>query len=74
VLPAAGIPAAVLALVCLVPRLVTYGFMGRAPQDALIEWCDPAMAAFVLAFVAGRLFTGPAREKAREEEEGGDIP
>jgi len=70
VLPAAGIPAAVLALLCFMPRLVTYGFLGyTAPQDALIEWCDPAMAAFVLVFIAGRLFTGPPREKARETED-----
>ena len=69
VLPAAGIPAAVLALLCFVPRLVAYGFLGyTAPQDALIEWCDPAMAALVLVFVAGRLFTGPPREKAQEDE------
>ena len=72
VLPAAGIPAAVLALLCFVPRAAVYGLLGNAgpiaPQDALIELCDPAMAAFVLVFVAGRLFTGPPREKAREDE------
>jgi len=73
VLAAAGIPAAVLALLCFVPRAAAYGLMGNAgsaaPQDALIEWCDPAMAAFILAFVAGRLFTGPPRERQEEEDE-----
>jgi len=70
VLAAAGIPAAVLALLCFVPRLVTYSILGHtAPQDALIEWCDPAMAAFMLAFIAGRLFTGPPREMLQEEQE-----
>ncbi|MDR2687812.1 MAG: hypothetical protein LBB75_08660 [Oscillospiraceae bacterium] len=56
----AGVPAAVLALVCFVPRAAAYGLLGNmggaAPADALIEWCDPAMAAFALAFIAGRLF------------------
>jgi len=66
---AAGIPAAVLALLCFVPRLAAYGFMGlNAPQDALIEWYDPAMAVFALVFMAGRLFTGAPVEKARGEE------
>ena len=70
VLAAAGIPAAVLGLLCFVPRLVVYGILGQeAPPDALIEWCDPAMALFILAFVAGRLFTGPVREKTEEPEE-----
>ncbi|MCL2495256.1 MAG: hypothetical protein FWE98_06325 [Oscillospiraceae bacterium] len=60
---AAGIPAAVLALLCFVPRVVAYGLFGSMssstiPQDALIEWCDPAMAAFVLAFVGGRVKNG----------------
>ena len=72
VLPAAGIPAAVLALLCFVPRVAAYGLFGNAgdaiPQDALIEWCDPAMAAFILAFVAGRLFTGPPKVKDQADE------
>jgi len=60
---AAGIPAAVLALLCFVPRVIAYGLpggmsSGTIPQDALIEWCDPAMAAFVLAFVGGRVKAG----------------
>ena len=56
VLFAAGIPAAVLALLCFVPRIVAYGLGNpAAPQDALIEWCDPAAALFIAAFLAGRL-------------------
>jgi len=56
VLFAAGLPAAVLALLCFVPRFVVYTVQGfAAPQDAAIEWCDPALALFILAFVAGRL-------------------
>jgi len=53
---AVGIPAAVLALLCFVPRLAAYGLLGfAAPQDAVIEWCDPAAALFILAFIAGRV-------------------
>ena len=56
VLFAAGIPAAVLALVCFLPRFVVYTVQGfDAPQDARVEWCDPALALFILAFVAGRV-------------------
>jgi len=67
---AAGIPAAVLALLCFVPRLVTYGIMGLTPpQDALIEWCDPAIAMFALMFMAGRLFAGAPGTQGREDEE-----
>ena len=60
---AAGACAAVLALVCFVPRLVTYGFLGfAAPQDAVIEWCDPAVALFILAFLGGRIYTKNRKE------------
>ena len=56
VLFAAGLPAAVLALLCFVPRFVVYTVQGfAAPQDATVEWCDPALALFILAFVAGRV-------------------
>ena len=56
VLFAAGLPAAVLALVCFIPRFVVYTVQGfAAPQDAPVEWCDPAFALFILAFVAGRV-------------------
>jgi len=54
---AAGIPAAVLAVLCFVPRFVAYGFMGYAPpQDAMVEWCDSALAVFILALVIGRAY------------------
>ena len=56
VLFAAGIPAAALALICFIPRFVVYTVQGfAAPQDAPVEWCDPALALFILAFVAGRV-------------------
>jgi len=57
VLFAAGIPAAVLALVSFIPRFVVYTVQGfDAPQDAPVEWCDPAFALFILVFVAGRVY------------------
>ena len=69
-LAAAGIPAAVLALLCFVPRFVSYNILGaEAPQDALTEWCDPTMALFILTYIGGRLFTGAPMEKIQLEEE-----
>jgi hypothetical protein len=71
VLFAAGIPAAVLALVCFAPRFVVYGIQGfAAPQDAPVEWCDPALALFALVFIAGRgyLSSKGAGEDAPTEE------
>ena len=64
----AGIPAAVLALLCFVPRFVAYSLRGiTAPPDAAVEWCDPAMALFILAFCAGRLSLGAAPVKKKAE-------
>ncbi|MCL1951577.1 MAG: hypothetical protein FWF60_07930 [Oscillospiraceae bacterium] len=70
VLFAAGIPAAVLALVCFVPRFVVYKVQGfAAPQDAPVEWCDPALALFVLVFIAGRGYVKGKGAPAEEAEE-----
>lgn len=67
---AAGIPAAVLSLVCFVPRFITYTIMGYgAPEDALVEWCDLALGVFILVFLAGRIFQVPLRPKRRPEDD-----
>ncbi len=59
-----GIPAAVLGLICFVPRVVAYIFNNaEPPQDALIEWCDLAMSMFLFVFIAGRVFEVPPRPK-----------
>jgi len=81
VLFAAGIPAAVLALACFVPRFVVYTVQGfDAPQDAPVEWCDPALALFVLVFVAGRVHfarkaikSGPPTEEEAEPDDAQEL-
>ncbi|MCL2299011.1 MAG: hypothetical protein FWC27_02545, partial [Firmicutes bacterium] len=67
---AAGIPAAVLGLVCFVPRFVVYTVQGfDAPQDAPTEWCDPAMALFIMVFCAGRAWVKGKDAAVKQEEE-----
>ncbi|MDR1465352.1 MAG: hypothetical protein LBJ11_08660 [Oscillospiraceae bacterium] len=60
----AGIPAAVLALVCFVPRfvLLLIGKGGALSQDAPVEPCDLAAALFILTFLYGRLRFAVATE------------
>jgi hypothetical protein len=53
----AGLPAAILALLCFVPRVaLRLSGVSPLPQDARVEWCDPALALFIAAFLGGRLF------------------
>ncbi|MDR1927202.1 MAG: hypothetical protein LBQ33_01015 [Oscillospiraceae bacterium] len=63
---AAGIPAAVLGLVCFVPRLVMR-LLGRGAelsQDAPADWCLAALPLFILVFLGGRLLFGKTAAKA----------
>ena len=71
VLAAAGIPAFALLLLCFVPRVVAYRLVGGAEpsQDAAMELCDAAVAAFICVFLAGRLLR---QESGGEEEQ--DLP
>ncbi len=75
-LPAAGIPAAVLCLCCFIPRVALYFKTGGSlPQDALIEWCDPAVALFIACCLGSRFLVcartpavaAPQKSTAAEE-------
>ncbi|MDR0531006.1 MAG: hypothetical protein LBG83_02950 [Oscillospiraceae bacterium] len=76
-LGAAGAAAAALQLLCFLPRAVAWAANIPLSQDALVEACDPVVAAFILIFLAGRLLVSdssvasiaaPAQESAPEAE------
>jgi len=72
VLAAGGIPAAALLLLAFVPRLIVYKFIGgpEPSQDAVLEWCDPVFAVFILVFLGARLLRREGDSvKALPEEE-----
>ncbi|MCL2107359.1 MAG: hypothetical protein FWH26_09945 [Oscillospiraceae bacterium] len=64
---AAGIPVFALSFLCFVPRFLLL-VMGRPlSQDALVEWCDPALALFILVFLGGRLLIRKKGESDPEQ-------
>ncbi|MDR3313874.1 MAG: hypothetical protein LBS96_05385 [Oscillospiraceae bacterium] len=67
----AGIPAAVLGLLCFVPRIVLRLRSGAdpLPQDSLIEWCDPALTVFITIFLAGRFLSAAPQSPEPSAEE-----
>jgi len=71
-LAAAGIPAAVLLVLCYLPRLIAYVFMNGVPsRDAVMELADPAIALFICVFLYGRLLYGTKQAAVAVEPAGG---
>lgn len=73
----AGMPAAILALLCFVPRAalrLRNEPPGVFPEDALIEWCDLAIALFLAIFLGGRLFVAKPEAGAGASLEAVDAP
>ncbi|MDR2646664.1 MAG: hypothetical protein LBB67_00845 [Oscillospiraceae bacterium] len=68
----AGIPAAVLGMVCFVPRFIVQATGGGASlsQDAPVEWCDAALALFIAVFLTGRILISAQKSEipAKTEE------
>jgi hypothetical protein len=76
-LVASGLFAAVLLLICFVPRavMVLLGRGAELSQDAVLEPCDPALALFLLVFLAGRVRLAPANmEETLAEADHDDTP
>lgn len=66
---AAGIPAAVLCLLCFVPRAAAYLGGAALSQDAALDLWALALPAFILIVIAGRLRVGNPEEEAKPAEE-----
>ncbi|MDR2753683.1 MAG: hypothetical protein LBB50_05190 [Oscillospiraceae bacterium] len=72
---AAGVPALVLLLLCFVPRLVAYRIQDLIPSpDAALEWCDPALALFIIVFLRGRLLRGENETAPASAPEVPEVP